>query len=557
MGVVYKAEDTKLERTVALKFLSTRLLGDVEDRARFKIEAQATAALNHPNIAQVYAIEEFEPAPAEPGDGEMFIVMEYIDGLELREIIAANGGMPSETVCDYASQIAAGLQAAHEKGIVHRDIKSADIMVTGKDQLKIMDFGLAKVRGSALLTRVGTTVGMAAYMSPEQARSKEVDQRSDIWSFGVVLYELLTGKLPFPGDYEQAVMYSILNEEPEQPEEAPANLQQVLRKAFAKDRNERYQNVAEVLSELRSQTGPETLSGVKSTKTPARANSHSPMQGKRWFFYGGVAALLLLAAIAYFVSRSRPIESIAVMPFVNDSGNDEVEHLSDGMTETLISNLSQLPQLKVKARSSVFRYEGKEVGVRTLGKEFNVQAILNGRVVQRGEQLTLSLESVNTQTENVIWSEQYNRKQADLVALQSEIARDVSGKLKTKLSGGDVAKVTKTYTTNPEAYQLYLKGRFYWNKRTGESLKKAAEFYRQAIEKDPNFALAYSGLAETYVLFPAYSVALAKDIMPQAKAAAVRALEIDDSLAEAHSAPSNSTRIMRPPINGLGLNSQL
>src|SRR5258708_15828048 len=252
-----------------------------------------------------------------------------------------------------------------------------------------------------------------------------------------------------------------------------------------------------------------------------------------------VIAVALIAGVYLYwarVKKTAPIESIAVMPFVNESGNTDVEYLSDGMTETLIGSLSQLPNLNVKARSSVFRYKGKVTDAQTIGKELNVQAILNGRVVQRGDQLTLSLELVDAQTENVIWSQQYNRKQADLVSLQSEIARDVASKLKSKLSGAEVAKVEKNYTANAEAYQLYLKGKFYWNKRTGESLKQAAELYRQAIEKDPNYALAYSGLAETYVLFSSYDVAPANDSMPQAKAAALRALAIDDSLAEAHTA---------------------
>jgi TolB-like protein/Tfp pilus assembly protein PilF len=232
----------------------------------------------------------------------------------------------------------------------------------------------------------------------------------------------------------------------------------------------------------------------------------------------------------------KQINSIAVMPFVNESGNADVEYLSDGMTETLISSLSQLPNLTVKARSSVFRYKGKETSAQTIGKELNVQALLNGRVIQRGDQLALNLELIDAQTENVIWSQRYNRKQSELVTLQSEIARDVSSKLKSKLSGAEVATVEKNYTANAEAYQLYLKGKFYWNKRTGESLKQAAEFFNQAIEKDPSYALAYSGLAETYVLFSSYDVAPASDSMPQAKAAALRALEIDDSLAEAHTA---------------------
>lgn len=249
-------------------------------------------------------------------------------------------------------------------------------------------------------------------------------------------------------------------------------------------------------------------------------------------------ALVLIAGVfcyRYF-STTKQIESIAVMPFVNESGNADVEYLSDGMTETLISSLTQLPNLNVKARSSVFRYKGKDTDARTLGKELNVQAIVNGRLAQRGDQLTLSLELVDAATENAIWSQQYTRKQADLVSLQSEVARDVSNKLKLKLSGADVAKVEKTFTADPEAYQLYLKGRYQWNKRTSESLKQAVAFFDQAIAKDPNYALAYSGLAESYVLFPNYSVAFALDCMPKAKAAAVKAIELDDSLAETHTA---------------------
>src|SRR6266536_625456 len=280
-------------------------------------------------------------------------------------------------------------------------------------------------------------------------------------------------------------------------------------------------------------TGPTTI-------LPAHAEAERTQTLSRWVLIGSVFALILIgaAAYAYYVihNRNAVISSIAVMPFLNEGGNADVEYLSDGMTETLISSLSQLPNLNVKARSSVFRYKGKATDARTIGKELNVQAILNGRVVQRGDQLTLSVELVDAQTENVIWSERYNRKQVDLLSLQNEIARDVSSKLKTKLSGTDEAKVTKTYTTNPQAYELYLKGRFQWNKRTIESLRQAVEFYRQAVAKEPNYALAYAGLAETYVVFAGHSVGSAKDSMPQAKTAALRALELDDSMAEAHAA---------------------
>ncbi len=284
-------------------------------------------------------------------------------------------------------------------------------------------------------------------------------------------------------------------------------------------------------------TGPTTA--LPATQVPGTTRDLTKPKRRGFVLAAIWIALAAISTAGYFyLSRSRAtsIQSIAVMPFVNESGNSELEYLSDGMTETLINSLSQLPNLNVKARSSVFRYKGKETNAQAIGKELNVQALLNGRVSQRGDQLTLSLELIDAQTENVIWSEQYNRTESDLVTLQSEIARDVSSKLKSKLSGADVAKVEKNYTANPEAYQLYLKGKFFWNKRTGEFLKQAAEFYRQAIDKDPNYALAYSGLAETYVLFSSYDVAPADDSMPQAKAAALRALAIDDSLAEAHNA---------------------
>ena len=288
--------------------------------------------------------------------------------------------------------------------------------------------------------------------------------------------------------------------------------------------------------EISRNTGPTTA--LPATQFPGTTHDLTKPKRRRFVLATIGIALVVIFTAGYFYlwSRTTSIQSIAVMPFVNESGNADVEYLSDGRTETLIGSLSQLPNLNVKARSTVFRYKGKMTDAKTLGKELSVQAILNGRVVQRGDQLTLGLELVDAQTENVIWSQQYNRKQTDLVSLQSEIARDVSSKLKSKLSGADVAKLEKTYTANPEAYQLYLKGKFFWNKRTGESLKQAAELYRQAIEKDPNYALAYSGLAETYVLFSSYDVAPANDSMPQAKAAALRALAIDDSLAEAHTA---------------------
>ncbi len=573
MGEVYLAEDTRLDRQVALKVLLAEIADDEERVRRFVQEAKAASALNHPNILTVY----------ETGQAESlrFIATELIEGDTLSRRLR-NEPMSFRSALEIAIQIASALQAAHNAGIVHRDIKPDNVMIRPDGVVKLLDFGIAKLTEknpqsideeapTAIKsgTNPGMIVGTAAYMSPEQARGKPIDARTDIFSFGVVLYEMLTVRHPFEGENAMDVIGSILHKEPtpirQLLPEIPQDLERLVNKTLRKDREARYQTAKDLLIDLRDvRQELEVQSRLDQTSPPTREESNTQRiaattadvphttssaeylvseitKRKRGLAVGLVVFILGSIGLGYLFlgnrgATAKQIESIAVMPFVNESGNADVEYLSDGMTETLITSLSQLPNLSVKARSSVFRYKGKTTEARTIGKELNVQAILNGRVVQRGSQLTLSLELVDAITENVIWSQQYNREQTDLVTLQKEIARDVSNKLKTKLSGEDVAKVEKTYTANPEAYQLYLKGKFFWNKRTGESLKQAAELYRQAIEQDPNYALAYSGLAETFVLFSGYDVAPASDSMPQAKAAALRALEIDDSLAEAHTA---------------------
>ncbi len=573
MGDVYLAEDTQLERQVALKVLPAEIADDEERVRRFIQEAKAASALNHPNILTVYEIGRFENL--------RFIATELIKGETLSRRLRSEP-MSLTSALEIAIQIASALQAAHDAGIVHRDIKPDNVMIRPDGFVKLLDFGIAKLtektrepidEEAATAISAGTSPGMivgtAGYMSPEQARGKQIDARTDIFSFGVVLYEMLTKRHPFEGENAVDVIGSILHKEPapirQLLPEIPQDLERLINKTLRKDREERYQTAQDLLIDLRdAKQELEVQSRLERTSPPNREEPNTQImtattadaphatssaeylvseitKRKRGLAVGLVVLTLASIGLGYWLlgNRAAPakqIESIAVMPFVNESGNADVEYLSDGMTETLISSLSLLPNLSVKARSTVFRYKGKTTEAKTIGKELNVQAILNGRVVQRGDQLTLSLELVDSITENVIWSQQYNRRQTDLVTLQSEIARDVSNKLKTKLSGADAAKVERTYTTNPEAYQLYLKGKFFWNKRTGESLKQASELYRQAIEKDPNYALAYSGLAETYVLFSSYDVAPANDSMPQAKAAALRALEIDDSLAEAHTA---------------------
>jgi len=573
MGEVYLAHDTKLDRRVALKILPEEFAGDPERMRRFVQEARSASALNHPNIITIHEIGDCE--------GSHFIATEYVEGETLSRRLRGES-MSLRSALDVAIQIASALEAAHIAGIVHRDIKPDNVMIRPDGFVKLLDFGIAKLteknrepidEDAATAIKSGTSPGMivgtAAYMSPEQGRGKQVDHRTDIFSFGVVLYEMLTVKHPFEGENAMDVIGSILHKEPTPIRQLlpgiPQDIERLINKTLRKDREERYQTAKDLLIDLKdARQELEVQSRLERTSPPNREDPNTQIKAatttdvphttssaeylvneiqkrKRGIAIGLIVLFLALIGVGYWLfgnraAAAKQIESIAVMPFVNESGNADVEYLSDGMTETLISSLSQLPNLSVKARSTVFRYKGKTPEARTIGKELNVQAILNGRVVQRGDQLTLSLELDDAITENVIWSQQYNRKQTDLVTLQSEIAHDVSNKLKTKLSGADAAKVEKTYTTNAEAYQLYLKGKFFWNKRTGESLQQAAELYRQAAEKDPNYALAYSGLAETFVLFSSYDVAPANDSMPQAKAAALRALEIDDSLAEAHTA---------------------
>ncbi len=576
MGEVYLAEDIKLDRRVALKILPSEFAEDKDRMNRFVREAKSASALNHPNIITIHEIGE--------SGGTHFIATEFIEGETLQKHLKGEN-FSLKTVLDIATQIASALQTAHSAGIVHRDIKPDNVMIRADGLAKILDFGIAKLSeptataGGLNLseedataikpqsTSPGMIIGTANYMSPEQAKGKDIDARSDIFSFGIVFYEMLTGKLPFTGETALESISSILKDEP-QPlhqilPDIPSEIERIAGKTLRKDREERYQTAKDLLIDLKdakhdlefqnklersivpnkdenkTQILKATASGEINRTTTNQTLASNPT--KKYLAAGLLTLILAVGGFfgyKYFSPTNKQIESIAVMPFVNESGNVDVEYLSDGMTETLISSLSQIPKLNVKARSSVFRYKGKETDAPTIGKELNVQAILNGRVVLRGDDLVLYLELVDTQTGNRIWGDQYNKKLTNLVSLQNEIARDVSLKLKTKLSGADEQRLAKNYTANAEAYRLYLLGRFHWSKRTESDFRKAIEYFQQAIIADPNYALAYALLADTYMMLSAsqYGGEPPLEAIPKARETALKALSLDDQLAEAHTA---------------------
>jgi serine/threonine protein kinase/tetratricopeptide (TPR) repeat protein len=529
MGIVYKAEDIKLNRSVALKFLSPELTKNEEARGRFIQEAQAASALDHPNICTVHEINETE-------DDQVFIAMACYEGESLKDKIA-KGPLEPEDAFNIAIQVAQGLAKANKRGIVHRDVKPANVMITSDGIAKILDFGLAKLSGQVRLTQTGMMMGTVAYMSPEQAKGEEIDQRTDIWSLGVMIYEMLTGKLPFKGEHEQSVMYSILNQTPaplrKVRRDIPEDLEKVIQKALAKNPDDRYGRMDDLVNDLIS-----VSKGFEPRMTALRPLRTKLRRVKKVYLYSGLAVILVLLIVSgmlLFTGRAESIESIAVLPLHNTSGDPEQDYLADGMHDALIMELSKIKAIKkVISQTSVMGYRDTKKKIPEIARELGVAAIVEGSTIRSGNTVRINVKLIDARSDEHLWADSFDREYTDILALQSEAAMAIAREIQVSLTPEETEMLMRERSVNPEAHELYLQGLYHYKKWTKEGWEKSIEYLEDAIEIDPTHAEAMLTLADAHGALSFLGYSRPEEANEIGRPLIKQALEIDETIAEAH-----------------------